>query len=502
MSVPKVCGVETEYGVSLRGAADPNPVLASSLLINAYADRGKVGWDFEDETPGRDARGGDSFSRGPDVETHLVNTVLTNGARYYVDHAHPEYSTPECVDAREVLIADKAGERILAESMLAVRSLLDDGQEIVVYKNNSDGKGNSYGTHENYLMDRNMAFASLVRHLIPWFVTRQVFTGAGKVGSENGASEVDFQISQRADFFEEEVGLETTLKRPIIITRDEPHADPQFYRRLHVIVGDANLCEVAGLLKVGTTAIVLTMIEDDFFTRDKNQQNIALANPVPAMTEISHDPTCTATIEMADGSRMTALEVQWEYFRLAQKYADEVGLDNCGGSDLGKLVLDRWEQTLSALEVEPSRLEGQLDWVTKLALLEAYRDRDNLEWNDPKLALLDLQYHDVRPNRSLYERLVNAGTIERILTEDEILAAISNPPKTTRAYFRGRCLSRWPESVVAANWDSVILDVGTDPLKRIPMMEPLKGTEAHVGTLLNEVASPAELVARLATLGK
>ena len=199
---------------------------------------------------------------------------------------------------------------------------------------------------------------------------------------------------------------------------------------------------------------------------------------------------------------MTALEVQWEYFRLAQKYSDEVGLDNCGGSDLGKLVLDRWEQTLSALEVEPSRLEGQLDWVTKLALLEAYRDRDNLEWNDPKLALLDLQYHDVRPNRSLYERLVNAGTIERILTEDEILAAISNPPKTTRAYFRGRCLSRWPESVVAANWDSVILDVGTDPLKRIPMMEPLKGTEAHVGTLLNEVASPAELVARLATLGK
>ena len=215
MSVPKVCGVETEYGVSLRGAADPNPVLASSLLINAYADRGKVGWDFEDETPGRDARGGDSFSRGPDVETHLVNTVLTNGARYYVDHAHPEYSTPECVDAREVLIADKAGERILAESMLAVRSLLDDGQEIVVYKNNSDGKGNSYGTHENYLMDRNMAFASLVRHLIPWFVTRQLFTGAGKVGSENGASEVDFQISQRADFFEEEVGLETTLKRPM-----------------------------------------------------------------------------------------------------------------------------------------------------------------------------------------------------------------------------------------------------------------------------------------------
>ena len=190
-------------------------------------------------------------AKPPEIETHLVNTVLTNGARYYVDHAHPEYSTPECTNALELVVADKAGERILARSMRAAKRLLDPGQEIVVYKNNSDGKGNSYGTHENYLVDRALPFASLVRHLLPWFVTRQVFTGAGKIGSENGAAAVDFQISQRADFFEEEVGLETTLKRPIVNTRDEPHADPQLYRRLHVIVGDANLCEVATFLKVG-----------------------------------------------------------------------------------------------------------------------------------------------------------------------------------------------------------------------------------------------------------
>ena len=266
----------------------------------------------------------------PEIETHLVNTVLTNGARYYVDHAHPEYSTPECADALELVCADKAGERILARSMLAARRLVDPGQEIVVYKNNSDGKGNSYGTHENYLVDRAVPFAQLVRNLLPWFVSRQVFTGAGKVGSENGAGAVDYQISQRADFFEEEVGLETTLKRPIVNTRDEPHADPQQYRRLHVIVGDANLCEVATFLKVGTTAIVLAMIEDGFIAKD-----LSIIGPVNAMRTVSHDPSCRATVELLDGGRITAVDLQWEFLRLAQKYADETGLDTCGGDDVG-----------------------------------------------------------------------------------------------------------------------------------------------------------------------
>src|SRR6266404_6358432 len=264
MAIRKVCGIETEYGIVLRGVGESNPVTASSLLINAYVSQQqrKVEWDFEDESPGRDARG---FARegamAPEVETHLVNTVLTNGARYYVDHAHPEFSTPECTDALQVVRYDKAGERVLARSMQAASRLLPTGQEIVVYKNNSDGKGNSYGTHENYLVDRAVPFSTLVRHMIPWFVTRQIITGAGKVGSEHGAAEAVFQVTQRADFFEEEVGLETTLKRPIVNTRDEPHCDPQKYRRLHVIVGDANLCEVATFLKVGMTSVVLSMIE-------------------------------------------------------------------------------------------------------------------------------------------------------------------------------------------------------------------------------------------------
>jgi len=495
VAIPKVCGIETEYGIVLRGAHDANPVLASSLLINAYVEHRRVGWDFEDESPGRDARG---FARDdaapPEVETHLVNTVLTNGARYYVDHAHPEYSTPECSDALEVVRFDKAGERILARSMQAAIHTLPPGQEIVVYKNNSDGKGNSYGTHENYLMDRAVPFSTLVRRLLPWFVTRQVFTGAGKVGSENGGAEVNFQISQRSDFFEEEVGLETTLKRPIVNTRDEPHADPQRYRRLHVIVGDANLCEVATFLKVATTAIVLAMIEDDFFDKD-----LSVASPVATLRRISYDPSCHATIELVDGSRCTAVELQWEFFRLAQKYADETGLEACGGSDVGAEALRRWETVLTGLETDPRRLDGVLDWVTKKNLIDAYASKNGLEEDDPKLALMDLQYHDVRPERSLYERLVRAGKVERMVDETDVREAMTEPPATTRAYFRGKCLSKWSNAVVAANWDSLIFDVGTDPLRRIPMMEPLRGSKALVDGLLESCATPAELVARLSS---
>src|SRR5665213_1796062 len=256
MAIAKVVGIETEYGIHVV-SPDGNPTTGASMLINSYVQEmaGRIGWDFEDESPGQDARG---FVRdgglAPEVEMHLVNTVLTNGARYYVDHAHPEYSTPECSTVVELLAADRAGELILQRSMAAVRRFLNSGEQIIVYKNNSDGKGNSYGCHENYLVDRNVPFAALVRNLIPWFVTRQVFTGAGKVGSENSADACDYQISQRSDFFDGEVGLETTLKRPIINTRDEPHADPQKYRRLHVIIGDANMSELSTYLKVGTTS--------------------------------------------------------------------------------------------------------------------------------------------------------------------------------------------------------------------------------------------------------
>src|SRR3954452_3393562 len=290
MAIRKVCGIETEYGIVLRGVGESNPVTASSLLINAYVSQQqrKVDWDFEDESPGRDARG---FARegamAPEVETHLVNAVLTNGARYYVDHAHPEFSTPECADARGCVRYDKAGERILARSMQAALQVLPQGQDIVVYKNNSDRKGNSYGTHENYLMDRQVPFGRIVQHVMPHFITRQIYTGAGKVGTEASSTfglDVPFQLTSRADFTQEEVGLTTTLKRPIVTTRDEPHADAQKYRRLHVIVGDANVAEVSTYLKVGVTAIVLAMIEGDYF----GDVDLTLAAPVQSLRKVSY----------------------------------------------------------------------------------------------------------------------------------------------------------------------------------------------------------------------
>ncbi|MDQ2726860.1 MAG: proteasome accessory factor PafA2 [Actinomycetota bacterium] len=497
MAIVKVLGLETEYGIIIRGSEEPNPIAASSTLINAYVAElsRRVRWDFEDETPGNDARGfAREGSMPPEVETHLVNTVLTNGARYYVDHAHPEYSTPECSTVYEAILHDRAGEVVLARSVEAASRLLPSGQSLMVLKNNSDRKGNSYGTHENYLMDRSVPFGRIVANIMPHFVSRQIFTGAGKVGCEvttGPKPDVSFQLTQRADFFEEEVGLETTLKRPIVNTRDEPHCDAQRYRRLHVIVGDANLSEVAGFLKVGTTALVLAMIEDEWFERQ--ERSLALRAAVPAMRHVSWDLTLGAPMELADGRSMTALEMQWEHLDLARKYGEERGLDAVGGAEIGGDILSRWEQVLTGLESDPMGLAAQLDWVAKYRVIDGYRQRHDLSWNDPKLAAMDLQYHDVRPARSLHARL----GMETLLDPAAVERAVTEPPETTRAYFRGKCLQRWSSQVAAANWDSVVFDLGGDPLRRVPMMEPLKGTKAHVDQLLNSVASPAELVERL-----
>ena len=496
MAIPKVCGIETEYGILVRNG-DPNPVLASSVLINSYvaATSRRVGWDFEDERPGNDARGF-SFDDGlaPEVEAHLVNAVLTNGARYYVDHAHPEISTPECRDARECLVFDRAAEEIIRRSMIESHRYLPDGAELLIYKNNSDGKGNSYGCHENYLVDRALPFGRLVAEITPHFVTRQVFCGAGKVGSEFpgiGSADVPFQISQRADFFEEEVGLETTLKRPIVNTRDEPHCDPQKYRRLHVIVGDANMSQTATYLKVGTTAIVLAMIEDGAIGTD-----LGLAHPVAAIRQVSHDPTLRQTVLLRNGQRMTGLDVQWSLLEWARKYERSHGLE-CVGEKVGSEVLRLWENVLDGLSTDPSRVAGQVDWVAKKRLVDAYADRHGLAPDDLRLKAIDLQYHDMRPERGLAGRV----GLDDLIAESEVEAAISDPPASTRAYFRGRCLARWPESVVAANWDSIVFDVGRDPLRRVPMMEPLRGTKALVGDLLEGSTSVTELLDRLGSGG-
>ena len=493
MAIHKVCGIETEYGIITRGF-DSNPVVASSVLVNAYAGNFPqlTGWDFADETPGSDARGfalEDAFP--PEVETHLVNSVLTNGARYYVDHAHPEVSTPECTSAAQVVLFDRAAEEVIRRSALSANEKLPPGHEIVLYKNNSDGKGNSYGCHENYLVDRELPFGRLASLITTHFVTRQVFTGAGKVGCEQpgrSAAAVPYQISQRADFFEEEIGLETTLKRPIVNTRDEPHCNPNLYRRLHVIVGDANMSEIATFLKVGTTAIVLAMIEDDFLPH-----NLQLANPLPSMTAVSHDPSLGATVERINGQRLTALEMQFLLLEFAEKYNQQFGLsciETPGDEGEADMILRRWKEVLEGLESNPDSMAGVVDWVAKRRLVDGFAARHGLTAGHAKLKAIDLQYHDMRPDRCLAGRV----GLETLCAEPDVLRAVSEPPASTRAFCRGKCLQKWPGEVVAANWDSLVFDVGDEPLRRVPMMEPLRGTQAIVGELLDTASSPRHLI--------
>lgn len=492
MAIRKVCGIETEYGIVVRGA-DNNPVTASSLLINAYvsATSKKVGWDFEDESPANDARGfnlDDVFP--PEIESSLVNAVLPNGARYYVDHAHPEISLPEVTTALDVVRWDRAADEIIRSSMTHANEILGPGAEMVIYKNNSDGKGNSYGCHENYLMNRETPFGRIASQITSHFVTRQVFCGAGKVGCEEPnrtAGEVPYQLSQRADFFEEEIGLETTLKRPIVNTRDEPHCDPQKYRRLHVIVGDANMSEVATYLKVGTTLIVLAMIEDDQLGDD-----LLIANPVSSIRRISHDPTLTRTVTMRDGRRATALEIQWGLLERARKYEQTHGLESVD-AETGADVLERWETVLTGLESDPSSVGHWVDWVAKRRLVDGFRERHGLDADSPRLKAIDIQYHDLRADRCLANRV----GLDILVSAADVESAMTQPPTTTRAYFRGRCLQKFPDDVVAANWDSLVFDVGRDPLRRVPMMEPLRGTAHHVGNLIDECDTAAELLDRL-----
>jgi proteasome accessory factor A len=501
MSVLRVMGTETEYGISVPGQPGANAMVTSSQIVNAYqaataARARRARWDFEEENPLRDARGFDlareqaDSSQLTDEDLGLANVILTNGARLYVDHAHPEYSAPECTNPMSAVIWDKAGERIMAEA--AARAATVPGSSpIQLYKNNTDNKGASYGCHENYLMRRSTPFADIVRYLTPFFVSRQVICGAGRVGIGADGRGTGFQISQRADFFEVEVGLETTLKRPIINTRDEPHADPEKYRRLHVIIGDANMSEVATYLKVGTTALVLAMIEDKFINVD-----LSLEAPVADLRAMSHDASLKHLVTLRDGRKMTGIQLQTEYLEHARKYCEDKYGDKLDATTVD--VLDRWESVLNRLAEDPMQLSRELDWVAKLSILEGYRSRDGLSWDHPRLQLVDLQYSDVRPDRGLYNRLVARDRMVRLTNDRTINWAIDNPPEDTRAYFRGRCLRQYADSVAAASWDSVIFDVpGRESLQRVPTLEPLRGTKAHVGALLDRCRTAGELVAAL-----
>lgn len=502
MTVRRVMGIETEYGIAVPGHPTMNSMSTATRVVSAYArsastvrERG-LGWDYERESPLRDARGFDMTradadpSQLTDEETGMANTVLTNGARLYVDHAHPEYSSPEVTNPLDALLFDRAGVLIMRRAAeLAGR----DGPPVTLYKNNTDNKGASYGTHENYLMQRATPFADVVRHLTPFFITRQVFTGTGRVGLGQEGTQEGFQLSQRADFFEAEVGLETTLKRPIINTRDEPHADPERFRRLHVIVGDANLADVATYLKLGTTSLVLWMLE----SRGLMDLDLMPLDPVREMHLVSHDPTLRHRLTLSGGRRMTALDLQSVLCERAHDLLSDAEVD-----ESTKDVLARWADVLDRLRVDPMSCSTEIDWVAKLRLLEGFREREGLNWGAHRLQAIDLQYSDIRPSKGLANVLEARGQLTRLVTDDDVAHAVHHPPHDTRAYFRGECLRRFPDAIAAASWDSVVFDIpGRDALQRVPTLEPERGTRAQVEPLLDRALDAADLIAMLARGG-
>ncbi len=525
-------GAETEYGIHAPSAPGANATMMSARIIQAYAtvtrQRAAGGaetrWDYTDEEPLHDARGWTlersaadpsqltdqlpvldaeavalAYGRqeleldgGDESGSLLMNMVLGNGARLYVDHAHPEYSSPEVTNPRDAVIWDAAGDLV---ALATVRKVAADASlpPINLYKNNTDNKAVSYGSHENYLMPRSVPFGDIIRGLTPFFVSRQIVCGAGRVGLGQDSSTAGYQISQRADFFEAEVGLETTIRRPIINTRDEPHATADKYRRLHVIIGDANLSQASNFLKFGTTAMVLSLVEA------KLAPPIEVHEPVHALQAISHDTTLTATVRLMDGRRVTALDLQWMYYEAAAKLAQETGVsDPLTGDGHTHEVLAQWESTLTGLGNDVDSVASSVEWVAKKSLLEGYRNRDGLAWDNARLGLVDLQWSDIRPEKGLYYRLLARERMQTIVDDGDIARAVGEPPSDTRAYFRGRCVSRFGKDVAGASWDSVIFDVpGLGKLQRVPTREPLRGTKALTGALFDRHQEAATFLAEL-----
>jgi proteasome accessory factor PafA2 len=485
VSIAKLVGLEQEYGIAVKSQAGAEPlsqVQAAFLLVNNY-ERTHAGlWDYGCETPFKSAlhrRLDHGRVRISEMENALTNNVLSNGARYYVDHAHPEYATPECLTAREVVACDKAGERILELSRQRANAALHGLHEIAIYKNNSDHKGNSYGCHENYLVEartyQRLFREAGLREFVPFLVSRQILCGAGKVGQENcSAPRPGYQISQRADFCEAIFSIKTMAARPLLNTRDEPHADRKRFRRLHIILGDANMSEISTYLKVGTTQLVLRMIEDHAITKA-----MPLEAPVQAMREISLDPTCKARVKLRDGRKLSAVEIQSAYLEMAHAYSLRHPL-NPEERD----VLARWERTLRLLRQEPMELRRELDWVIKKWLLEQQLSRRGLDWTSSRLRQLDIQYHGVEHDRSLFYLLQRSGQVERLVDAAAIEHFVGHPPDDTRAYTRAMCLRQYGAAVWAVNWERIWFRLrghqeGGSPDGKVLLLNPLHGTKAE-----------------------
>ena len=405
------------------------------------------------------------------------NVFLENGARLYLDvGSHPEYATPECDSVLDLVAHDKAGERVL-EALLGAAELRlhEEGisGDVYLFKNNTDSAGNSYGCHENYLVARQGEFARMAEVLIPFFVTRQVFAGAGKV--LHGPRGAQYCLSQRAEHIWEGVSSATTRSRPIINTRDEPHADAERYRRLHVIVGDSNMSEFTTYLKVGVTDLVLRMVEDNTVMRD-----LTLENPIRAIREISHDITCRKKVRLANGREMSALDIQVQYFERAARYIEHRGID-----PLSKRLLVEWEGALTALHAgELESLKEKVDWVAKYFLIRAYRDKHGYPLSHPKIALMDLAYHDVNRDRGLYYLMERKGKMLRAVTEREVQRAMHDPPQTTRARLRGEFIRQAKQRRRDYTVDWVHLKLNDQAQRTVLCKDPFRSQDERVEQLI------------------
>jgi proteasome accessory factor A len=445
----RIFGVENEYGVTctLRGQRRLSPDEVARYLF-----RRVVSW-------GRSS-----------------NVFLENGARLYLDvGSHPEYATPECDALYDLVAHDKAGERVL-EGLLhsAEQRLEEEGirGQVYLFKNNTDSAGNSYGCHENYLVSRQADFQRMIDTLIPFLVTRQVFAGAGKLLQT--ARGTVFSMAQRAEHIWEGVSSATTRSRPIINTRDEPHADAERYRRLHVIAGDSNMSEYVSYVKVGTTVALLQMLEDDVVFRD-----MTLENPIRAIREISHDITCRRKVRLANGRELSALDMQWEYLDRVLRYARSPGFPPSVQS-----AVEMWEHLLTGLEKDPLSLRRECDWVAKYHLIEGYAGRRGVPLSDPKLAMLDLAYHDVSKERGLYYLLERRGLMERVVTDDDVYRALTQPPQTTRARLRGEFIKAAKARNRDFTVDWVHLKLNDQAQRTVLCKDPFRAVDDRVEKLI------------------
>lgn len=507
-------GLETEYGVLRSGQPRSGRVAGTGVMSNPMELSAEIvsavragpwcpttaRWDYATEDPSRDAREAPGVGFGPDgsapVDADMsdgiaLNALLSNGSRVYVDHGHPEYSGPETTRAIDAVTWDRAGDAIMAEAVSRLNAV-SGRAPIALYKNNIDGKGASYGTHENYLIPRSIEFARVVEVMTPFLATRSVFAGSGRVGLGARGEESGFQLSQRADYIETRVALETTAKRPIVNSRDEPHADGAKWRRLHLIIGDANLLEVPSWLKMGTTSLVLEFL---LAQGSIDMASVELANPVAAVRAVSRDLSLRAPCELAAGGTATALEIQARYRdavvrAVASRFGDSVP------DDVGA-ILSRWGSVLERLGRDLWECRRDVEWVAKLGVIEGLRERSALPWDHSRLQAADVQWSDIDPARGIARLLEAAGAVETLIPRERVEAATLFPPGDTRAWFRGEMLRRFPSEIVSASWDSLVLMADDGRLLRLPMAEPLRGTKALLGGILAESCSAREVVERI-----